>query len=223
MPMLFDWLLGNCSLLITHCQLKIMRVFPRLIGLGLLSVLLLLLAMACETTRHSQDEYMRPGNSDSKAENSAENRPSEVASRQIAHLNELGKMEYMTSQVDLARAFIRQFGDGTVVDKVMVRKAPGSDKESAGYFLVGLGLRNGMFRAMALPLQNGGDNTFSLSSASERYIISGVGCSSCTFNFEGSRIVGTTCSDNSGGSRCDLKIEPTNSLFLRKSSTAAAR
>ena len=74
-----------------------------------------------------------------------------------------------------------------------------------------------MFRAMALPLQNGGDNTFSLSSATERYIISGVVCSSCTFNFEGGRIVGTTCSDNSGGSLCDLRVEPTNSLFLRRS------
>lgn len=219
-------MLFRCLLKITHHSLfiKIMRIFPRLLGLGLLSILLTLLAMACETTRHSQDEYVRPGHSDAKAENGvSEERPSEVASRQIARLNELGKMEYVTSQADLARAFIRQFNDGTVVDRVMVRKAPGKDKESAGYFLVGMGLRNGMFRSMALPLQNVGDNTFSLSSASERYIISGVGCSSCTFNFEGSRIVGTTCSDNSGGSRCDLKMEPTNSLFMRQTSAATAR
>lgn len=184
-------------------------------------VLLLLLAaaqMSCETSRRGAEEYSgasragaAPGNAD---------RPSEVASRQIAQLNDLGKMEYRTSQAELARAFIRQFHDGTVIDRVMVRKAPGKGRDAANYFLVGMGLRNGMFRAMALPLQNGGDNTFSLSSATERYILTGVGCSSCTFNFEGTRIVGTTCADNSGGSRCDLRVEPGNYMFTRQPSTA---
>jgi hypothetical protein len=179
-----------------------MRILPRILGLGLLSLLLMLLSMACETTRRGAEEY--PGISRSEAKDGElVDRPSEVLTRQIAQLSDLGKMEYTTSQSELARAFIRQFGDGTVIDKVMVRKAPGKGRDASGYFLVGMGLRNGMFRAMALPLQNGGDNTFSLSSATERYIISGVGCSTCTFNFEGPRIVGTTCSDNSGGSRCD--------------------
>lgn len=196
-----------------------MRIFPRLLGLGLLSLLMILLAMSCETSRRGSDEYVAPNRSET-TEN-GDDRPSEVASRQIAQLNDLGKIEFRTPQAELARAFIRQFNDGTVIDKIMVRKAPGNDKLSAGYFLVGMGLRNGMFRAMALPLQNGGDNTFSLSSAAERYIISGVGCSSCTFNFEGGRIVGTTCSDNSGGSRCDLKVEPTNALFSRRSGGGA--
>lgn len=199
-----------------------MRFFPRLAGPGLLSLLVLLLTMACETSRRGAEEYVRPTRADAAAA-ASEDRPSEVASHQIAKLNELGKIEYQTSQSDLARAFIRQFNDGTVIDRVMVRKAPGTDKESAGYFLVGLGLRNGMFRAMALPLQNAGDNTFSLSSSAERYIISGVGCTSCTFNFEGGRIVGTTCGDNSGGSRCDLQVEKTNSLYSRRPSAAPAR
>jgi hypothetical protein len=194
-----------------------MRLFPRLLGVSLLSLLLLLLVMSCETSRRTSDEYVAPGRSESTGD-ADDDRPSEIASRQIAQLNDMGKIEYRTPQADLARAFIRQFNDGTVIDKVMVRKAPGNDKMSTGYFLVGMGLRNGMFRAMALPLQNGGDNTFSLSSAAERYILSGVGCSTCTFNFEDGRIVGTTCADNSGGSRCDMKVEPTNSLFLRRSS-----
>ncbi|WP_375417525.1 hypothetical protein [uncultured Hymenobacter sp.] len=201
-----------------------MRLLPRLLGLGLLSLLFALLTMSCETSRRGTEEYVRPDRVKAvDGSPSADERPSEVASRQIAQLSETGQMEYKTSQSELARAFIRQFGDGTVIDKVMVRKAPGKGQEAAGYFLVGLGLRSGMFRAMALPLQNGGDNTFSLSSAATRYIISGVGCNSCTFNFEGTRIVGTTCADNSGGSRCDLRVEPTNSLFTRRPGAAPAR
>lgn len=195
-----------------------MRILPRILGLGLLSLLIALLSMACETSRRGTDEYQAPGRSE--ATDASADRPSEVLTRQIAQLNDLGKIEYRTSQSELARAFIRQFGDGTVIDKVMVRKAPGKGRDASGYFLVGMGLRNGMFRAMALPLQNGGDNTFSLSSATERYILSGVGCSTCTFNFEGTRIVGTTCTDNSGGSRCDLRVEPTNSMFTRQPSAA---
>ncbi len=196
-----------------------MRFFSRLAGLSLLS-LLLALGTACETSRRGAEEYQAANRSEARG--GENDRPSEVASRQIARLNDLGKMEYTTPQAELAKAFIRQFNDGTVIDKVMVRKAPGKGRDASGYFLVGMGLRNGMFRAMALPLQNGGDNTFSLSSATERYILNGVGCSSCTFNFEGPRIVGTTCTDNSGGSRCDLRVEPANSLFTRRPAAAAA-
>ena len=192
-----------------------MRLFPRLLGLGLLILMMLLLTMSCETSRRTTDEYVAPNRAEATTDEDNE-RPSEVASRQIAQLNDFGKIEFKTPQSELARAFIRQFHDGTVIDKIMVRKAPGKDKLSTGYYLVGMGLRNGMFRAMALPLQNGGDNTFSLSSAAERYIISGVGCTGCTFNFEDGRIVGTTCSDNSGGSLCDLRVEPSNSLFTRR-------
>ena len=200
-----------------------MRFLPRLLGLSLLSLLFILLVMSCETSRRGADEYVGPNRSEATPDAQADERPSEVASRQIAQLNDMGKIEFKTSQSDLARAFIRQFNDGTVIDKILVRKAPGKDNLATGYFLVGMGLRNGMFRAMALPLQSGGDNSFSLSSAAERYIISGVGCSSCTFNFEGGRIVGTTCADNSGGSFCDLKVEPTNSLFLRRSGSGSTR
>lgn len=201
-----------------------MRLLPRLLGLGLLSLLFALLTIACETSRRGTEEYVRPNRTKAvDGSPSVDERPSEVASRQVAKLGETGKIEYTTSQSELARAFIRQFADGTVVDRVMVRKAPGKGQEAAGYFLVGMGLRNGMFRAMALPLQNGGDNTFSLSSATSRYILSGVGCNSCTFNFEGTRIVGTTCADNSGGSRCDLRIEATNSLFTRRPGAAATK
>jgi hypothetical protein len=78
-----------------------------------------------------------------------------------------------------------------------------------------MGLRNGMFRAMALPLTAGGDNTFYLRPNAERYTITSVGCPMCFFNFENGRIVGTSCSENSSGSQCDLKVDSNNTLFAK--------
>ena len=135
-----------------------------------------------------------------------------VPNKQIAQVTG-DDVKFKTSQSELATAFIHEFGDGTVVDRVMVHKAPAEPNEPTVYYLVGMGLHNGMFRAMALPLLGGGDNTVFLSPTATRYIITGVGCSSCFFNFEGDKIVGTLCEGNPGGGRCDLRSESGNTLF----------
>ncbi|WP_201980798.1 hypothetical protein [Hymenobacter rubidus] len=158
--------------------------------------------MSCESTKPGKSEFGSP----TRIKGEAIAKPE---SRQIVHFTDT-TTEYKTPRNELAQAFIRQFGDGTVVDKIQVRKAPGA---SGSYYLIGLGLRNGMFRAMALPLNGGGDNTYYLRPSAERYILTSVGCPACFFNFENGRIVGTSCSENSGGSHCDLKIEAANELF----------
>ena len=94
-----------------------------------------------------------------------------------------------------------------------MRKAPAAPTEPVSYYLIGMGLRNGMFRAMALPLTTGGDNTYYLSPNAACYTITGQGCPMCFFNFENGRIVGTTCGEKVGGSTCDLKVDTNNSLF----------
>ena len=70
-----------------------------------------------------------------------------------------------------------------------------------------------MFRAMALPLTGGGDNTFYLRNNAECYTLTGVGCPACFFNFENGRIIGTSCDENFGGTTCDLKVANSVSLF----------
>lgn len=139
-----------------------------------------------------------------------------VSNRQIAMINETGTPTFKTPQSVLATAFIRQFGDGTVIDKVLVRKAPGGPKDVPHYFLIGLGQRDGSYRAMAVPLRTADDGTLYLSSESERYVLTGVGCPTCFFDFEGSHIVGSSCDDNSGGSRCTFKMLNENTLFVQK-------
>lgn len=182
-----------------------MKYFPRLLGLGLLGLLTALLVMSCEATKPTTSEFGSPNRVKGEVIAAPE-------SRQIVHFTD-STTEYVTPRSELAKAFIRQFGDGTVVDKVQVRKAPVGPKDPVNYYLIGMGLRNGMFRAMALPLTAGGDNTFSLRPNAERYTLTSVGCATCFFNFENGRIVGTSCDSNSGGSHCDLKVDVNNSLF----------
>ena len=182
-----------------------MNFLPRLLGFGLLSLLLALLVMACESTKPAGNEYGSPNRNKGEAIAKPE-------SRQIVHFTD-SSTEYRTPRSELAQAFIRQFGDGTVVDKIQVRKAPAGPQDPVVYYLIGMGLRNGMFRAMALPLTAGGDDTYYLRPSAERYVLIGTGCPACFFNFENGRIVGTSCNDTSGGTRCDFKTVPNNELF----------
>jgi hypothetical protein len=184
-----------------------MNFLPRLLGLGLLGLLMGLLVMSCESTRGT-GEFGTP----TRIKGEVIAKPD---SRQIAQVTD-STLDFKTPRAELAAAFIREFGDGTVVDKILVRKAPAGPKDPSSYFLVGMGLRGGSFRAMALPLNTGGDNTVYLRPSAERYILTAVGCPTCYFNFENGRIVGTSCGDNSGGSRCDLKVEMNNNLFAAR-------
>ena len=184
-----------------------MNVIPRLLGFGLFA-LLTLLVMSCESTKTTTNEFGSPNRIKGEVIAKPE-------SRLIVQLTDTST-NFKTPRAELARAIIRQFGDGTVVDKILVRKAPKSEDGASGtYYLVGLGLRNGMFRAMALPLTSGGDNTYYLRPTAERYIITGTGCPTCFFEFEEDRIVSTTCSENAGGS-CDMKVVSNNDLFTNQ-------
>jgi len=182
-----------------------MKFLPRLIGLSLLSLLVMLLAMSCESTKSTTNEFGSPNRTKGEVIAAPE-------SRQVVRFTD-STTEYTTPRNQLARAFIKQFNDGTVIDKIQVRKAPATAGSAPKYYLIGLGLRNGMYRAMALPLTPGGDNAYFLRPSAERYIISSVGCTTCFFNFDNGRIVGTTCAESSPGSFCDLKVEPNNAMF----------
>ncbi|TGE28223.1 hypothetical protein [Hymenobacter metallicola] len=190
-----------------------MNVSPRSIFCALLLALPALGTLSsCETTKRGFPEMSSPTND---PEDAAARRKREATSTQLARINE-GKVEYIMPRAQLATAFIREFNDGTVVDKTMIRKVQESAKDKPVYYLVGMGLRDGMFRSMAIPLITSTDQSLYLSSNAERYVITSVGCSFCYFSFEKNQITGTTCGDNSGGSRCDMVVENSNNLFRRQ-------
>ncbi|GAB2465451.1 hypothetical protein GCM10011375_34500 [Hymenobacter qilianensis] len=173
-----------------------------------LLVILLTALPACETSKRGIPEVNAADGTD------LERRQLEVSSKLVGRVIE-GQVEYVVPRAQLATAFIRQFNDGTVVDKTSIRKVQGSPKDKAIYYLVGMGLRNGMYRAMAIPLETSTDNSLYLRSNAERYIVTSVGCTFCYFSFDKNRITGTECEENTGGSRCDLEVESNNNFFPR--------
>jgi hypothetical protein len=199
-----------------------MRTLPRLFGLLLLGVLGgLLLLSSCETSRTND-----ASNPNSRAQGTSDvpgaSLSGSAASRQVMQLDGKGAMKYKMAQSVMAAALIRQFHDGTVIDRIQVRKAPGSDAVSPVYYLIGVGHNKGSYRAMALPLRATDDSTYYLTPSASRYVISGVGCPSCYFDFEDGHIVGTTCDDNAGGSSCTMKVLPANEVFATAVPTVPA-
>jgi hypothetical protein len=193
-----------------------MHLLPRLLGFGLLSLLAgLLILTSCEATRTR--ESSDPAREAQRLSDEAAARRNSLVSKQIAQLQEAGLPIFKTSESVVAAAFIRQFGDGTVIDKILVRPAPGAPKEKATYYLIGMGLRDGHFRAMALPLRDSGNGALYLTPDAERYVLTGTGCPTCVFDFEGDRIVGSTCGDNAeAGSSCTFQVLNANTLFARQ-------
>jgi hypothetical protein len=187
-----------------------MKIAPQAMLRRVLPLFILLLAalVACETSKRGIPE-VNVFDSDE-----LEQRQLEVNSKLVGRVIE-GRVEYVVPRAQLATGFIRQFNDGTVVDKTSIRKVQGSAKDKPIYYLVGMGLRNGMYRAMAIPLEASTDNSLYLRSSAERYIVTSVGCTFCFFSFEKNRITGTDCEENTGGSRCDLEVESNNTFFPR--------
>lgn len=123
-------------------------------------------------------------------------------------------IDYIVPPQDLLQPFIKEFGDGTVVDKVMIRKVQETKQDKAGYYLVGMGIRNGSYRAMALQLDVTSDNSLYLSSNSDKYICGATaGCSFCYFTFSGSQITGCECESRAPGNLCEQKSSTTNQLL----------
>ncbi|RDV15887.1 hypothetical protein DXT99_07815 [Pontibacter diazotrophicus] len=123
-------------------------------------------------------------------------------------------VEYIVSREELLQPFIREFGDGTVVDQVMIRKVQETKTDTPAYYLVGLGMRSGAFRSMALELDVAADKSLYLSSSGSKHMCqSGAGCGFCYFTFSGNKITGCECESRAPGNNCTHKFSERNSLL----------
>ncbi|MCX2739851.1 hypothetical protein [Pontibacter anaerobius] len=123
-------------------------------------------------------------------------------------------VDYIVPTEQLMQPFIREFGDGTVVDKVMIRKVQETKEDEPAYYLVGLGMQNGAYRSMALELDLAADNSLYLSSKGARHICkSSAGCGFCYFTFSGNRITGCQCSSRAPGNNCEHRYSEGNTLL----------
>ena len=120
----------------------------------------------------------------------------------------------------MLQQFIREFHDGTVVDKVMVAPAQDGPRGKPTFYLVGMGQLNGQFRAMALPLEQSGENGgLYLQTNAARHIAEGTNCVLCYFRFSRGKVTGVDCSEESTGNverRCEYRTEPGNAFFAKK-------
>ena len=189
---------------------KFTFVRPRTVvtQLGLLVLLMVLLTTAC-TRREAF-----PEESDDPMEMAeGEEAPAKFSGVLLAQVV-FDSVDYIVDRKDLLQPFIKEFGDGTVVDKVMIRKVQETKKDKPGYYLVGLGIRNGAFRSMALQLDVTSDNSLYLSNNSAKYICNaGPGCEFCYFTFIGNRITGCDCSSRAAGNNCGYKTSESNELL----------
>ncbi|WP_161890915.1 hypothetical protein [Pontibacter russatus] len=124
------------------------------------------------------------------------------------------KVEYIVPQQELMQPFMREFGDGTVIDQVMIRKVQETKEDEPVYYLVGLGIRNGAFRSMALALDLAADNSLYLSSKGAKHICrASIGCNFCFFTFSGNKITGCECDSRATENNCSHKFSEGNTLL----------
>ncbi|GHA78329.1 hypothetical protein SAMN04487941_4136 [Pontibacter akesuensis] len=133
-------------------------------------------------------------------------------------------VDYIVPTTELMQPFIREFGDGTVVDKVMIRKVQETKEDDPAYYLVGLGMQNGQFRSMALSLDVAADNSLYLSSKGSKHMCqAAAGCGFCYFTFSGNQITGCECASRAPGNNCVHKVSQQNTLLKNVSSLDRTR
>lgn len=138
----------------------------------------------------------------------------EAINRQLLAQVIADEIKFIVPKHELLQPFIREFRDGTVVDRVMIRKVQEKDTTEPMYYLVGLGMLNGSFHSMALELEMASDNSLYLSNKSRKHMCKAtIGCDFCYFTFSGNRIVGCECSSRTSGSDCRYKLDEQNELL----------
>lgn len=147
-------------------------------------------------------------------------KPEEIAVRIGAWQTKAKEMDFGIKPENLLGQFIHEFGDGTVIDKVLVTPVQDTPKDKPTYYLVGMGQLNGQFRAMALPLKfSADDGSLYLLPSAARHFAIGTNCVLCYFSFSRGEVTGVDCSEESTGAverRCAYKTVPGNGFFANK-------
>jgi hypothetical protein len=109
--------------------------------------------------------------------------------------------------------FMREFGDGTVVDRVLIGKVQQDKKQKPRFYLVGMGLKDGGFRSMAFELFRSDESLLYLSHVSESHICASTRCKFCLFTYVGNRVNGCECSDENSDGNCTHEVRAANKFF----------
>ncbi|WP_018479068.1 hypothetical protein [Pontibacter roseus] len=173
----------------------------------LLALTLILLIAASCTRREAFPEESEEGPLDEEA-------TGPVYDGQLLAQVVFDSVDYIVPKQELMQPFIKEFGNGTVVDRVLIHKVQDNKEIAPSFYLVGMGIRNGSFRSMALELDVTSDNSLYLSSKGTKHLCeASAGCDFCYFTFQDNKITGCQCSTRAAGYNCTHKTQQGNNLL----------
>ena len=121
---------------------------------------------------------------------------------------------YAVQPEQMLQPFIDEFGDGTVVDHAQIRRIQATSKDKPYYYAVGIGMKNGDFRMMAIELYASSDNSLYVTPQARKYISTSEDCDFCMFTYDKNVITGAECQSRNAEEPCTFKVEDRNS-FMR--------
>ena len=123
-------------------------------------------------------------------------------------------VDYAVPVEKMMQPFIDEFGDGTVVDHAQIRRVQATPKDKPYYYVVGIGMKNGDFRMMAIELYAASDNSLYVTPQSRKYISTSEECHFCMFTYDKNVITGAECQSRETSEPCTFKVEDHNT-FMR--------
>lgn len=121
---------------------------------------------------------------------------------------------YIIPPEEMLQPFIDEFADGTVVDKAMIKKVQAAKTDKPGYYLVGVGQKNGSSRMMAFQLYVAEDNSLYITSSSRKHVTTSTSCAFCLFTFSKNMVSGAQCEDSGKDLDCTYTTSDYNKFML---------
>ena len=174
--------------------------------LRLIAALTLLLGSAC------QRENSFPEVTNMPAEENSEEKV-QPAGKLLGEMI-FDSVAYVVPQEKMLQPFIDEFGDGTVVDHAQIRRVQATSKDKPYYYVVGIGVKNGDFRMMAIELYASSENALYVTPQSRKYISTSEDCHFCMFTYDKNVITGAECQSRDAEEPCTYVVEDHNS-FMR--------
>ncbi|KAA9332723.1 hypothetical protein [Adhaeribacter soli] len=175
---------------------------------GLMAVLLAGLGFACQR----EGNFPEVTNMPVEQSESGEKKP--IAAGILLGQMIFDSVAYEVPQEKMLQPFIKEFGDGTVVDVAMIKRVQATKKDKPYYYVVGIGQKNGDFRMMALELYASEDNSLYVTSKSRKYISTSNDCDFCMFTYDKNVITGAECQSRDATTECTYAVEESNT-FMR--------
>src|SRR5688572_12701410 len=167
----------------------------------------LLLGSAC------QRENSFPEVTNMPVEENGEEKIAQPAGKLVGQMI-FDSVAYAVQPEEMLQPLIDEFGDGTVVDHAQIRRVQATKKDRPYYYMVGIGLKNGDFRMMAIELHASEDNNLYVATNGRKYISTSEECHFCMFTYNKNVITGAECQSREESEPCTFKVEDGNS-FMR--------